>query len=377
MPYGSPKGKELLSSALKLLWERRECTSASDAAYSRLRSELDKVVMDLDDLKEEFLWGRVSSFHMGKFKDKFELMMNPAKPSHGRLREYQCIRAQMESEPIWRVLKDIVQGYEDNELHGHHDLNSKQLGLKRLYDVVSRLSFDAIYVAIKDANAKLSFYRDFARFVADTGEETVIVNLNYDDLLDQAILELEPGLAQYVFGDGVLTYPVERRNFAATIKVFKPHGSFNFVCCSKCGNITLREGIAWETSAQRFEQQRRCASTSCPGSGKDPCFIPYCKANTLTPLRRWQGGLLTKVEHTLQGLSEITALGYSFEVEDNELIDDHLRFLFEGRVTTVVAKNAAESIDIRNCLNSVGLSARDTGFGGFEGFVRSVAHDVG
>ena len=373
IPYGSPLGSDLFRRALELFYEGWKYYH--DNRYCRLKDYLNKMIGNLDDLRNQVIWGDLNFLHMGKFSKKFDCLINPQTSHSERVNIYREIEDYFSKFEIWKLFPEIIGYYNDNEKHGYRNCKSKRLALlegrSNLFNEIADFSFKTIYFAIKYSNCNPDYYKNFVRAIGNSFEDTVIINLNYDNLLEKALKRNFKGIVEYEFGDKIQCFPSPQfgEDSGQKILLLKPHGSFDFLFCDKCNCITLSEDIPLEY-LQNSTDKRQCKNPNCKNRNLPNFFIPYTDITLPIRYRAVLSSVVEKMKEILKPIREITTIGYSFSEYKGDLIDKHLKFIFEKRKVTVVAKNISRAEKICADLGKFSINAENSGFNGFADFVR-------
>lgn len=145
-------------------------------------------------------------------------------------------------------------------------------------------------------------------------EYTSFVSLNYDILLDSALLEL--------YNKWDVDYGIKFRNFNDPrpnkgIKLLKLHGSLNWKFCPVCNDMELHLG--GKIADKIITQKIRCDKDNVP---QRPVIIPP------TWLKVYDNAYITKIwleaEHVLRRATEVFFIGYSLPESDF-----HIRYLLK------------------------------------------------
>jgi hypothetical protein len=374
IPYGSPLGSDIFKRAFELFYEGWKYYH--DNRYHRLKNYLIEIIHTMDDLRNQVAWGNQNSLHMGEFSKEFEVLINHKTSYVRKMQAYRKIESDLANYRIWELFPEIVKYYNDNELHGLGTLKRKRstlLGEKgNFFDKVADFSFKTIYFAIKHSDCNPDYYTNFVNAISSSFEDTVIINLNYDNLLEKALKDNFKGIREFAFGDKIRCFPYSQfgENTGKKVLLFKPHGSFDFLFCETCNSITISEDVPLENSL-RSTPEKQCKNSNCNKRNLHSFFIPYTYVNCL-PIRYKDilKSILEKMKKVLDSVNEITAIGYSFSKDNGELIDNHLKFIFENRKVIVVAKDILENKKICCRLKPFGIEAEDSGFNGFADFIR-------
>lgn len=386
IPYGAPLGADIFKRALELFYDGWKYNP--DNQYRRLKEYIAKLIRTMDDLKNQLAWGNLDFLHMGEFSEEFEVLSNPKTLNAEGIQAYRKIESCFSKYNIWELLPEIIEYCKDRELHGYRDFKSKRLALLEgqgnFFNKIADFSFKTIYFAIKHSNCNLNYYTNFVRAIDNSSEDTIIINLNYDNLLEKALKKNFKGIVEYGFGDKVHCFPSPQfgEDTGQKVILFKPHGSFDFLFCDKCKSITISENVPLEYS-QDITNKRGCKKPHCDKRNLPNFFIPYASvappnASETPPIRYRDIILFSIIENMkqrLNGINEITAIGYSFSEYKGELIDKHLKFIFENRKVLVVAKDTSENKRICKRLIKFNINAENSGFNGFADFICHMSND--
>lgn len=143
------------------------------------------------------------------------------------------------------------------------------------------------------------------------------LNINYDILLDNAVFDLNEnhGIEH--------DYCIEIKSTRNKLKLFKPHGSLNWLFCKACGNFEFDKynKIAiryYESILENTTNRKKC---KC-GTFFSPLIIPPSFFKELN--NKIIHNVLINLENHLKKVSNIVFIGYSFPEADL-----HLKYLFK------------------------------------------------
>lgn len=379
IPYGSPLGSDVFKRAFELFYERLE-KSHHDNCFHRLKDNITRVIAIMDDLKELLAWGNLNLFHMGKYRKKFEDLMNPNISYSERANFYREIKDYFAKYKIWELLPKTVEYYKDKEHHGFKDLKSKRStlleGRGNFFDRIAEFSFKTIYFAIEYSKDNPDYYTNFVKAISNSFEDTVIINLNYDNLLERVLKKNFMGIVEYGFGDEIKCFPSLQcdKKTGQRVLLFKPHGSFDFFFCNKCKSITISEDVPLEYFQDPFSK-KQCKNPDCNKRNLPNFFIPYTDVTLPIRYKDILNSIIEKMKQILESIDEITVIGYSFSEYDDDLIDKHLKFIFENRKVIVVAKDVSENEKICSRLRKFGINVENSGLNGFADFIRHIPNN--
>lgn len=152
-------------------------------------------------------------------------------------------------------------------------------------------------------------------------QENFFLNINYDTLLDKALYNLKN---QYGFNGIDYCLEIKDSNIPSKdIKLFKPHGTLNWLICKSCGIKTIGPlDIGFEYYKGLI----------IPGSGLNNC--PLCKVKKyaiIIPPTFFKElnnvlirNILTNLEEHLKEVQNLIFIGYSFPEADL-----HLKYVFK------------------------------------------------
>jgi hypothetical protein len=143
------------------------------------------------------------------------------------------------------------------------------------------------------------------------------LNINYDILLDNAVFDLRNN-------HGIeYDYCFEIKKKFDKLKLFKPHGSLNWLLCKACGKIQTDEynkiSISYyESILKKLTNRKKC---EC-GTEYSPLIIPpsFFKELNNTVIRN----ILINLENHLRKVENLVFIGYSFPEADL-----HLKYIFK------------------------------------------------
>ena len=152
-------------------------------------------------------------------------------------------------------------------------------------------------------------------------EQNYFLNINYDILLDSALYNLK-----YQYGNCDIDYCLDIKDPnipSKDIKIFKPHGSLNWLICKSCGLRTIGSEIKIA-----MEYYREILS----GRGLNNCS--RCKTKNsaiIIPPTFFKGldnilirNILINLENHLKEVQNLIFIGYSFPEADL-----HLKYVFK------------------------------------------------
>jgi NAD-dependent SIR2 family protein deacetylase len=198
----------------------------------------------------------------------------------------------------------------------------------------------AVYQYIKRTtrNAK-PYHQELVTWLNRNGEEPSIVSLNYDTLVDDALRATKPGHFPDYGCD--LAPPAEHESAESFGKLFKIHGSLNWLYCSACNCL---EAVAAKTGAhqQAFSAAGYPCSTKRGGGSRCGARMRHIII-TPTHKKRYGNPHITSVwlgaERALRAAERAILIGYSLPWDDVEviyLLQRGLAHLKDGRQITVV-----------------------------------------
>jgi hypothetical protein len=368
---GAPAGADIFAVGLDLL---RKSDHTSELQQKNMRNilwhYLQEIVSSLDDLRSLVVAGQINSLHVGKFHSMLLTAMSPRTQPATRADFYNQLRTELGSWRIWDLFPRILEYYNDSELHGFLSLDSKRGALidsrGNLYDDLAYFSFLVIYYAIATAASHPTSHDSFARSLTEADFNGIIIALNYDCLLENA---MERAGMRVVRGDLVENggHLPASHEAGQGVLIFKPHGSFDCACCPSCGQLRLDSEIPIE-SMYYSSGRKRCEKC---GRLLAHYFIPYTSVDL--PIRHL--GILernlARLRSALTNVSEVVSIGYSFSQSKGRLVDDHLQFIFGGRKLKVVSKDLTSAKKICEGLTWMGYNATPSACQGFVDFARS------
>ncbi len=146
------------------------------------------------------------------------------------------------------------------------------------------------------------------------------LNVNYDLLLDSALYDLKKGYRIYVDYCTEIQYPIPKAN---KIRLFKPHGSLNWLLCKSCG-IRIFGGdkkIAMEHfNSILNDSEVQC--NQCDGGIISALIVPPSFFKELH--NYFIRNILISLENHLKEVQHLVFIGYSFPEADI-----HLKYLFK------------------------------------------------
>lgn len=147
----------------------------------------------------------------------------------------------------------------------------------------------------------------------DTLWDSLFISLNYDIIIDNSISK---GLESEI-NYGCTFFNYADRNYG--LKLFKLHGSLNWLYCPYCNSLLLSEGIKIVTKII-YDPNIRC--DKCNSKNLQPVIVPptYFKAMSNYYIQQiWHN-----IDLALQNSSKLFICGYSFPEADI-----HIRYLLK------------------------------------------------
>jgi len=163
------------------------------------------------------------------------------------------------------------------------------------------------------------YHRRFIRNIFDSAidiesDKNSFISLNYDILLDYALLDLHPRW-DVDYGIGFRNF--EEPHHGNGIKLLKLHGSLNWMFCPVCNSVKLN--LYGKIADRVITERIRC---NADGAAQRPLIIPP------TWLKVYENPHLIKIwlqaEHTLRNASAVFFIGYSLPESDI-----HVRYLLK------------------------------------------------
>lgn len=201
----------------------------------------------------------------------------------------------------------------------------------------------------------------YSRLIEQIDEEgTSLISLNYDTLLDRALLRagLVPDYGMdFREPSGALTDHEPRESGGRRMKLFKLHGSLNWSYCPACfSTVRMRRGVA--------------AGSVCPfcSGRQSPLILPPTPIKV--PPSPFLSALWKQAEWELAQAAEITFIGYSLGDADANIRYLLFRGFFGAtpRVTVVLDRQDPTVTGRYNRLFPAGVEFFS---GGFDAFVRA------
>lgn len=190
------------------------------------------------------------------------------------------------------------------------------LSIADLVDIRKSLIMMIAVILDRKLRGSAHYHRKLVNKLKDnnTLQETCFVSLNYDILIDNAIAEVHP--------DFDLDYGIDFTNYSRdddwhkpsskiAVKLFKLHGSLNWLYCPICNSLTLtpkKKGVC-----KLLYNPDECSCLHC-NSSTVPIIIPptYFKVMSNYYLREvWH-----KTEEVLRTAEKLIFCGYSFPDAD-------------------------------------------------------------
>lgn len=225
---------------------------------------------------------------------------------------------------------------------------SNDYPLRKLED----LRYNVIYLIYKILNDSLKDLDNEAtyKFVRKISEDSTIISLNYDIVVDNALL----GLRWDKYGNRFrhVNYGCKIRglidwngfhlepnydNLCFPIPLCKLHGSLNWLYCPTCSAIDLTEE---EKGVYYIFDHKEVETCSYCGTKYEPLII------TPTMVKRYDNSLLVQiwryVEQAIRGADKLVFIGYSLPDSDS-----HIKYLINrGLALNQHAKDASLKIEV-------------------------------
>jgi NAD-dependent SIR2 family protein deacetylase len=374
IPYGSPIGSDIFKTALNLLFKARQEKEFRNLYY-RLKDDIEFILSRLDDIRNKIASGHIDYLHWGEYSLKFTKLLNPNIDPIEYKQLYTDIESYFAGIRIWELLPEIIDCYNDTDKHGYYDLKQKRHCLldvpqeQSVFDRIGRFSFRVIYFAIKYVKSTLNHCDNFIKIINNESEDVLIINLNYDNLLENSIEKYLTNLSvNHNFGN-ITHFPLEnKKTFLPNLILVKPHGSFDYVYCEKCNAVSISQNINIERSVS--DDNKKCKNPNCDNHVNLPNFyIPYAEISLPVRYKDITISIINELSKILDKCDEITSIGYSFSTYNNDLIDRHLKFIFKNRKVNVISRNPTEAISICNRVNPLGFNMVPANYHGFNEFV--------
>lgn len=209
---------------------------------------------------------------------------------------------------------------------------------------------EVVFLIVEEMTQGAEAYHE--QLVAKLGDSPTVVSLNYDLLIDYALMRASGGASIPDYGCDVAT-PVYRENpHCGTL--LKIHGSLNWLYCPACQQLEVRRtgsGAGLQTPLRPLATEE-----PCPGllAGK-PCGTKMRRV-LITPSHSKDyrnphiASVWRRAEDALRGADEAFLIGYSLPWDDVEviyLLKRGLAHLEPEKITVIEQASDAKDRDIR------------------------------
>jgi len=373
IPYGSPLGRDIFKQVLRLWYDGLQ---QQNNVYHQLNFPLESFLSTFDGLRRQLTWGDIQSLHRCKFVDMFRLMKNPNISLQDRLSAYHTLKQYLSQNHIWELFPEIVSRAKDSDAYCFPSLDAKRKRLIGIsdcfYNDLAELSFKVIYASTEYSGLRPCLYKKFVHKLNLGGEDTLIVNLNYDTLLERSLREVSGINVIYVLGSASHMGNNRYRNGATNVFLCKPHGSFDMLYCQTCKHITLSKDVPVLQSAHT--DRKDCKN--CGKSNRPNFFVPYAAVDERLRYIDVLNNILSGLKQKLEKVDEILTIGYSFPEWNGQLIDRHLLDNLRGKHFTVVARTVKDGDYIAGRFCRLGFHAMNSGCDGFEEYIRFMPSSI-
>jgi len=207
-------------------------------------------------------------------------------------------------------------------------------------------------------------YDRLARYLSNAGASSLVINLNYDTLLEEAAERLSSqGMAQFTYslGSHIPVYGHNTNVANPSMVIIKPHGSFNAYDCDRCNAVSYSH----PTMSPLFQPGHPCYSR-CQNPGHknakclDPWCFPYAPTTQFAKIRSSQvaSGVVQGLGALLCNVEEISSLGYGFPIlPSGQFVDLHLIDAVRTKPIRVVSRSPSSAADIAARLQAQGIQA--------------------
>lgn len=249
--------------------------------------------------------------------------------------------------PAFEEVLTFLWDYRKSERHDYNrnkriSVFSNPGGAREVFDVFARmLGLTLVGSMLQSGSAaKASLLGNFVKSVVSNGDQVSFVSMNYDTLLDQALLDCVNSGVINDFTYGIAPYDIASRRDPynppklsvrkSGVYLFKPHGSLNLVYCSH-PQYPHGEGFFY---SDRDLIATRCGELRCPACGRvpKPLIIPplYNKAeyiagnavrtehqiNFRASPETYRQAVDFRLREKLAEAEEIVVIGYSMPAYD-------------------------------------------------------------
>lgn len=193
---------------------------------------------------------------------------------------------------------------------------------KKVNEVRNTLIFLIAKVLDEKLRREMIHHKDLVTRLKDEGKlkQTVFISLNYDIIIDNALIELYP---DYHLDYGIDFVNFERRNGwkrpekNKSVPLLKVHGSLNWLYCPTCNHMELTPKE--KSAVEAFHKAKKCKSCKTP---MKPVVIPPTFYKDMS--NPFIQEIFLKTDKVLRDAERIFICGYSFPDADM-----HIKYLLK------------------------------------------------
>jgi len=227
------------------------------------------------------------------------------------------------------ILGILDQAIQRNETLKEYDLDNIASNNNRLRNIRLHIIMLMAQIIHEKLKTYLNLHENLCKQLAQTNliKGILFVTTNYDILIDNALVKLID--APYHLG---LDYGIDFRNFLSqddwqrpginSIKLFKLHGSLNWLYCPTCNNVTLtpkEKGVIRLLPNMYGHEKKNCPHCE---SLYVPMIIPPSFFKNMNNV--FLNIIWNKIEQELRNIQHIIFCGYSFPDADI-----HIKYLLK------------------------------------------------
>lgn len=384
MEYGFPSGDNLLVEGFNIIQKYAyDTNSLLQGKASGIYQSLESLLSSLSDLHKKVLVGNLEFLHVPEYLYRLITAHEPNLCSFREECPYAChdktlseigfeiskeksenckkIREILAQNKIWKLFPELVTKYNDNETYGLGTRYNKQQTITDVYDSWAEWTVSVLffwYQTLKE-NIKNNPYLYFCQKLKKY--HGVIINLNYDLLLDAAIKKYK----------------------GYSFKIYKPHGSFDLMYYTQeprdywnCKRIQQNVyQLLEEKNINEFYQGRYLV--------KNPLCVAYSNINTHQSISQTKQArfvkeytipMLQQLKREMSSFNKVVSIGYSFSTDNTgkHLVDQHIIDLFQGKALYIVGKGNTSQIarGVEKILPYI--QVYPTNFKGFSDYVKQI-----
>ena len=379
MSCGFPSGQDLLLYAFKFIQEHYNNNTSSILVKNlanTVYNQLENFFRNISDFREMVAWGNLDFLHFPYYYKDFLIATAP-EICKDKQCQYNCYSKTYRNNPffkesiyknikckelqdflkdvyIWALFKELTDKYYDNKLYGSIDIKQKKQRIEHFTLNLSNMITTVLFYCY--TNAKNTNIYDL--FVNKVGKENLIINLNYDLLIEDADKNKK-------------------------LKIIKPHGSLDFAYFKgepykhwKVEKIECNSYKFPKETINDFYQVKFLPNI-------EHLCVPYAEMRSIITFEKQRSILedyvknnIEKIKKELEQVDTIITIGYSFSenITKTGLIDEHIINLIKDKRIYVISKKEKDSQSIINNVKKhyPSIKIYPTSFNGFEDYVNKL-----